>query len=122
MKMELTLGNLPGLDFGKVDAAFKKLLERAVADCIDRPGDATTRAVLVKFDVVPVVDQGGQCERAALQVHLSCRVPAYRSRVFDCLPQQGSNRLLFDDETPEDVRQDSFAELQRREAERKARE
>lgn len=109
MKMALTLDTLKDLDFGKVEVAFLQHLKRAVEDCMDRSGDNTGRKVILTFDVKPQQDQSGQCEFVDLECQISSKVPAHRSRTFQCRPRKGGH-LEFESDTPEDFNQHSLSE------------
>ena len=108
-KMQLTLANLPELDLGKVDAAFTRHLARAVADCTDRPGDPTARKVVIEFQLKPARDQTGDCSTISLEAQIHSKVPAHRSRTFECTPQ--GTFLAFNAESPDDVEQRTFTDL-----------
>ncbi len=45
---QMSLESLNSLDDGRVSMAFLHELKRAVADCMDRPGDKTAREVKVE--------------------------------------------------------------------------
>ena len=121
MKLDLTLANLRELDFGKLEAAFRRHLERITGDCVDRPGDPNARKIAMTFEVRPEADPStGACERCKLQVHVASFVPPHKTRVFDCMPQRRGNAqgLMFNDEADENAAQGTFGELVRDEAQR----
>lgn len=104
MKTELTLKTLPELDYGKVDVALQRLLRMAVQDCLDRAGDAAVRKVTVSFCLTPLADQSGDCDRVELECHLSNKLPAFRTRPFECAARKNGS-LVFDNDSADDIRQ-----------------
>lgn len=107
IKMELTLDSLKDLDYGKVQVAFQRHIERAVADCMDRPGDTSTRKVMLTCLLAPSEDQSGVGDYVDLQCHVVSKLPAHKSRVFQGKPRLrgGNAQLMFDTDSPDDVEQ-----------------
>jgi len=108
MRRKLCLETLQHLDFGKVRAAVDRHINRAVADCIDRPGDANSRKVVLTLEMKPELDEAGQCADVDLQCQVSSSVPKHRSKIFKCLLQ--GEHLVFNDES-EDAHQGTLDEL-----------
>jgi hypothetical protein len=113
MKMELTLENLKDLDFGKLSVAFDQHIRRAVGDCMDRPGDDHERKVILTFGLRPEKSQEADCDHVMLEGQVTSKVPAHRSRVFQCAPRKGGH-LVFDSLSPEHVEQMSLEDEERR--------
>jgi len=109
-QMELTLANLKDLDFGKVDVAFRRHMERAVKDCLDRPGDDTTREVRLTFRLEPEKTQGGEPSHVMLECDVQSNVPPHRSATFQCRPTV-KGQLVFQSIDAECVDQQSLDEL-----------
>jgi len=112
MKRELSLATLEHLDYGKLATAFQQHLRRAVADCLDRPGDDSARKVTITFEIKPASDQTGDCERCKVDAQVLSKVPAHRTRVLDMAPRKGGH-LLFDDDSPDDVNQVTLGDPQK---------
>ena len=107
MKMDLTLDNLKHLDFGKLSVAFDQHIRRAVADCMDRPGDDHQRKVILTFELTPVISQEADCDYVSLVGQVSSKVPPHRSAPFQCKPRKGGH-LIFDSVSADDVDQMSL--------------
>lgn len=107
METELTLENLPKLDFGKISIAFGDHVKRAVDDCMDRPGDSSTRKVVLEVLVNPAKDQSGQCEDVELACVVASRLPVHRSKTFMCRPRKGGH-LMFNAVDAEHLNQRTF--------------
>ena len=106
----LTLDALKDLDNGKVDAAFQRELRHAIADCMDRPGDANARTVGLAAKITPVVDDDGSCSGACVEFTVKSKVPDRKSRPYSF----GINKkghLFFSDESPENVGQYTFSDV-----------
>lgn len=104
MQKSLSLSTLGDLDFGKVDIATKKLIEKAVRDCLDRPGDEGARTVTLSFSMVPVLESNGECEVVNLECSATCKVPPHRSKVYPMQPTK-SGDLLFQPLSPDNPHQ-----------------
>ena len=103
-QMELTLAALRQLDFGKCELAFAKDLERAVLDCMDRPGESKPRVVQLVFKIIPRSSdpETNDCDRVHIQAEIVCTVPRRRSRVYEMMPNV-RGKLLFNPDTPTDA-------------------
>lgn len=116
MKQELCLKNLSNLDFGKIDVALQKQLERCTEDCLDRPGDDRPRTVLLRIDLTPEKTATNDPDHVNMEMQITSKLPTHRSKLFQLKPQKrGSGTvLLFDDESPDDFEQGSFNDLQQK--------
>lgn len=76
--LELTLASLDQLDDGRVSKAFLHELQRAVKDCMDRPGDKKPRTVTLELNIKPVVSSEGgliEMEGADGEFTIKSKVP-----------------------------------------------
>lgn len=81
--VELKLESLADLDDGRVSAAYMEEIRRAVADCLDRPGDGNKRTVNLKFEITPVIEERtGDCELVHGEFHIESKVPKRRSKPY----------------------------------------
>lgn len=106
----LNLETLKSLDLGSVDAAFRRCLERAVRDCLDRPDDERARKVTLQLNLVPVkqiIQNVISCEGARGTVQFRCRVPDYETRTLDFGVRENGS-LYFSEECPDNHRQSSL--------------
>lgn len=111
---ELTLENLKDLDYGKASLTFDKALRRAVADCLDRPGDNRARTVSLELKLSPVSDVVGStisCEGAKGVFKVKCSIPNWETQMVD-FGVKRDGRLVFNEDSPRDHRQQTFLEEQ----------
>ena len=78
-RMELTLETLADFDFGKASVAFQQALRRAVADCLDRPGDKSPRKVTLTTSIIPLVQQDGDVVEAHVDFKIAAAVPPWQT-------------------------------------------
>lgn len=102
----LTLSTLPKLDFGKIDAAFRAEMDRAVEDCKDRPLESKARKVSINFLLAPKIDkaaglEGNNADEVELQCEVTSTVPKRKTRVYTMRTQQ-NNGLLFQPDSPDE--------------------
>lgn len=106
----LTLKTMEQLDYGKAMIAFQRQLERAVHDCIDRPGDKRARKITLQFNVVPIPEIDGNtihCDSAKGTFTIRCKVPDYETSIVDFgITREGD--LVFNPDSPADHRQETF--------------
>lgn len=100
---EFSLDTLPLADGGRIEALFRRHLNRAVDDCRDRPGDKSPRQVVIKFNLTPNIPMEGVVD-ADLEIQVSSKVPTHISRTINCQIRNG-NRLAFNDLNEGDVDQ-----------------
>jgi len=107
---ELTLGNLKDLDFGKASTTFEVALQRAVKDCLDRPGDDRARTVVLEMKITPVKEILGNtlsCEGAKGVFRIKCTLPNWETQVVD-FGVRSNGKLVFNEDSPRDHRQQTF--------------
>jgi hypothetical protein len=102
--VQLTLDSLNRLDFGKANETFQRHLARAAVDCMDRPTDSKPRKVLLQIDLVPVMEQDGDCTEVAAQIQVVSKVPAHRTKVYS-LGLRRNGALVFNEDSPTNIDQ-----------------
>lgn len=107
---ELSLGNLKHIAGGTVDAAFQHHLKRAIADCEDRPGDKTARAVVLTINVTPVMLQDGAATDVRTECVVKSTVPPHISKPTECRVKHGG-RAAFNDLSENNVDQMTIDEV-----------
>lgn len=102
----LSLENLKQLDLGKISVAFDAELQRAVKDCMDRPGDKKARKVAIIFLLAPTDESTGTGDANDV-LHVGCEitsvVPKRRTRVYAMRPRVNGS-LTFHLDSPDDPR------------------
>lgn len=73
---------LAELDGNRVELAADQAIERCARDCMDRPGDNRPRKVILEMQMIPVLDDDGDCESVKAQVQIKEAVPTRRSKVY----------------------------------------
>lgn len=104
------LAELSNIDGGRVAVAFAQALQRAVADCEDRPGEEKARKVMLQMELSPVVDEEGNCEGVNTAFQIKDNVPTRKSRVYNFGLKSGG-RLFYSDESPGNVNQLTFGDV-----------
>lgn len=105
--INLSLETLKDLDFGAAEAAFRQALERAVQDCLDRPGDDRARKILLQMTLKPVkVIRGNtiDCDGARGLFQVRCKIPDWETREVD-FGVRNNGTLYFSPESPDNHRQ-----------------
>jgi len=92
---ELTLANLKDLDFGKASTTFEVALQRAVKDCLDRPGDDRPRTVVLELKITPG------------RFRIKCALPNWETQVVD-FGVRNNGKLVFNEDSPRDHRQQTL--------------
>jgi hypothetical protein len=103
----LTLETIKDLDSGIAMETFQTAVQRAVKDCMDRPGDKRARKVVLQFAITPVATISGNqidCEGAKGVFQCKTKIPDYETREVDFGVQQ-SGDLIFNPDSPRDHKQ-----------------
>jgi len=102
-RLQLSIQSLDELDNGIVALQFLRHLQRAANDCLDRPGDKTTRKVTLEFSFSPVCDQSGTADTAACVAEIKSKIPVHRSKTYEMgLSKAG---FTFNRDVPENLNQ-----------------
>lgn len=104
----LQLSTIEKLD-GRLEAMFQFHLERARADCMNRPADNTARKVILEFDITPVMDpETRECDATNVVMTGKSKVPDHKSATYKLGVDAKKKGLLFDIDSPEDIDQPSL--------------
>lgn len=106
----LGTSTLAKLDRGAAAVALDKALERAVADCLDRPADERARKVTLTLEVKPVKEVHENtisCEGARGTYKVRYRQPDWESQELDFGVRQtrAGGMLVFSELSPANHRQ-----------------
>lgn len=106
---ELSLASLAEIDGKRLSIAFEQALTRVIADCDDRPGEKKPRTIMLKVEVVPVLD-GNICDNAKVQATIHDDVPKRKSKIFDMSLRKraGKAKLLFRPDSLDEVDQQTM--------------
>ncbi len=102
---KLTVGTIPLIDGGKIEAQINKAIAQAYDDMDQRPGDKSKRVVSVDIELTPSTDQDGTLDAVAVGFKMDLKIPARRSREYSMMPHRGQKGLVFNDAAPENPRQ-----------------
>lgn len=107
------LGTMEDLDGGRVAAAFRHAMARAVSDCEDRPAEENARKVTLQAELVPVNDEDGRCESVNVKFQVSDKIPTRKSKTYSFGVKQkgGKAELFFSDEDPGNIKQLGFGDM-----------
>lgn len=109
MKQKLTLASIKDLDNGRLSEAFRQELGHVVKDCYDRPNDGTARKVALTFSVTPKGEGG---EAVEVELEIKSTVPPRRSRPFEMAVHPREGDLIFNSDSPDDIRQGTLDEVE----------
>ena len=107
MLVEFDITKLKQLDGGRVFEALSQAIERAVADCDDRPGVLVARTVNFKIHIKPCVDEDGRMESINMSFGVSETRPQRKSQNYNLSARirNGHVRNLFNDLSQDNVQQ-----------------
>ena len=111
--IKLTLDKMGQIDSGRAMVAFQNCLQRAVQDCIDRPGVKTKRKVILEIQVWPVPYVDGNtidCESISATIKAKCGIPQYETQELD-FGFKNNGDLVFNPDSPTNHRQQTFDEM-----------
>jgi hypothetical protein len=98
----LTLETIKDLDSGIAMETFQTAVQRAVKDCLDRPGDKRARTVVLQFKITPVATITGNtidCDGAKGIFQCKTKIPEFETREVDFGVQQNGD-LIFNPDSP----------------------
>jgi len=110
-----TLATIAEMDGGRIRAAFEMALRRLEADCKDRPGVESARKLALVPHMTPVCD-GGDLDSVNITFKITDTVPKRESKSYNMQAVPGG--LLFNDASPEDVRQGTLDMARKQKARR----
>lgn len=104
----LKLSSLHLLDEGRVERAFALALQRALADCEDRPALPEKRVVALRLNLTPVASPEGRLETCEVEFEVVDAQPKRRSRPYSM--RATPTGLFWNELSPDDVRQRTLDE------------
>lgn len=99
---KFTLATIADMDGGRIRQAFEAALKRLEDDCKDRPAVKAGRTLELVLQMVPVADDG-ELDSVDITFRIKDKVPKRESKTYNMQSVRGG--LLFNDASPEDVRQ-----------------
>ena len=108
--MNLSLASINDLDDGRVSVAFTQELRRAVMDCMDRPGDKSSRTITLELKITPVIGDEGGCEGANGEFQIKSKVPTRKSKTYS-FATNTKGHLIYSSTSPGDVNQSTFEDI-----------
>lgn len=99
---KFSLATIADMDGGRIRAAFEQALRRIEADLKDRPGVKGARKLELVLDLKPVGEEG-ELDSVNVTFRIKDNVPKRESKAYNMQAVPGG--LLFNDASPEDVRQ-----------------
>jgi hypothetical protein len=108
----LSAETLKQLDRGAAAAALDQAIQRAVKDCLDRPGDDRARKISLTLEVRPVTEVCNNvltCEGARGCYKVRLRIPDWESQTLDFGVRE-NGLLVFNEHSPTNHRQATFFE------------
>ena len=117
----LNLESVAGIDAGRIAIAFEHELQACIADCKNRPALDKARTVTLKISLVPVLsqDKADEMESCYVDFQVSHAVPKKDSKSYNM--QSTPSGLVFNEMSPDDVRQLSLDMAQKPKAVANAR-
>jgi hypothetical protein len=103
----LSLETIKSLDGGAALETFQNAVQRAVRDCMERPGDKRARKVVLQLALTPVPQIDGNtidCDGAKGVFQCRVKIPDWETREVD-FGVQNSGDLIFNPDSPRDHRQ-----------------
>ena len=98
----LSADTLSKLDHGRAAAALNTAIQKAVRDCLERPGDDRARTVTLQMTVKPiseVIQNEISCEGATGQYKVKVAVPDWESQKLGFGVKQNGD-LVFSENSP----------------------
>jgi hypothetical protein len=86
------------IDGGRIAEAINQELRKAALDCDDRPGDKRARKVTLQLEIVPKVDDRGNCDSVDVTAQVKAIHPSRKSQKFD-MSLRKNGVLAFNEES-----------------------
>lgn len=102
---KFTLATILEMDGGRIKTAFEQALKRMELDCKDRPGVKAARKLELVLQMTPIADNG-ELDSVDVTFRIKDSVPKRESKSYNM--QSVAGGLLFNDASPDDVRQMSL--------------
>lgn len=95
----------------RIEGVFQYHVERARADCLNRPTDKTERKIIVEFTFEPVMDpESRECDAINMTVKARSKVPDHASATYKLGVDAKKKGLLFNVDNPENIDQPALFE------------
>lgn len=116
---ELNFENLAKLGGGVAVAQVMRLLQSAVSDITQRPGDDRSRKVILGFELIPVAENEADEDEGTIRkvvtgvkmrLHMDLKIPNRKTTEYD-LGIGAGNSLLFNPDSPHNHRQQVFSQV-----------
>ncbi len=102
MLEKFTMDTIAEMDGGRIKAAFTQALKRLEDDCKDRPALKKARELHLVMTMTPVPD-GADLDSVNVTFKIKESIPKRESKSYNMQAVRGG--LLFNDASPEDVKQ-----------------
>jgi len=86
-------------------------LDRVMRDLIERPTLKNARTLIMTFTFTPLADPRGILEEVKVSIEANSRTPKMKTRDYSM--SVDGDKLIFNDESPEDVRQGTLDEIEK---------
>lgn len=86
-------------------------LDRVMRDLCERPTLKNARTLTMTFTFTPLADPRGILEEVKVSIEANSRTPKMKTRDYS-MGVEG-DKLIFNDESPEDVKQGTLDEIER---------
>jgi len=111
--VELNLGTIHQLQGGAIFEQAQKLIQAAVTDCENRPGEERPRKVVLMLELTPItriedIDETHTrrvLDGVKLKFHMDVKCPTRRTIEIDCGVGEG-HQILFNPDSPHNHRQE----------------
>lgn len=100
---QFTIDQLAKMDGGRLGIVVEQLMRTCQADCQDRPGLGTARKVQITLSLKPEMADNGELESIDVGFEFDVSLPKRKSKTYNMSAVPGG--LLFNDASPDDIRQ-----------------
>jgi len=104
-----TYDSIGKMDDGRIRTALEMALQRCIDDCRDRPGLKTARKLTLQLSLVPVMDDQNGLDSVDMGFVIHETAPKRKTKTFNM--RAASEKLLFNEVSPDDARQRTIDEL-----------
>ncbi len=101
---KFTAASIATIDGGRIAAALEQAVERARADCFDRPGVDKSRKVTLEITLTPVPDESRRdLDSVDVGFQIKDTIPGRESKTFNM--RATPTGLLFNELSPDEAAQ-----------------
>jgi len=99
----LSLNTLATLE-PRIETVFQRHLANIAQDCMNRPGEKTSRKIILEMEITPVMDPDtNDCDYCKITVKAKSKVPVHQTKAFQLSPNKTG--FQFNSEVPENLKQ-----------------